>query len=233
VPQESYESRKPQLLKRFDRSVARLKPALAGRYGEEDGRILAREARRQYEALIPHIPYIGDRTPMLSFLLPTTRYLALYHALQRYGETVEEAGRWIYAMCEADARAVPGIARRLAEEVWFSRWFRRRVQRRAEISQERRYPGDYVLAYVDGDGAAFDYGVDYFECACCKMLEAQGAPELGLHVCAVDQVAGELWGWGLRRTTTLAAGGERCDFRFTKGGKTEVAALNVPRGSRC
>jgi hypothetical protein len=29
-------------------------------------------------------------------------------------------------------------------------------------------------------------------------------------------------GWGLRRTMTLAEGGERCDFRFKKGGETCV-----------
>lgn len=233
MPQESYVSRKLQLLKSFDGSVARLKPALAGRYGEEEAHILVGEARRQYESLIPHIPYIGDRTPMLTFLLPTTRYLALYRGLQMYGGSVEEAGRWIYAMCEADGRAVPGIARRLAEEVWFSRWFRRRVQRRAEVSRERRYPGGYVLAYVVGDGADFDYGVDYIECACCKMLDQQGAGELGPYVCAVDQVAGELFGWGLRRTTTLAEGGARCDFRFKKGDKTQVARIHAVQGSGC
>ena len=29
-------------------------------------------------------------------------------------------------------------------------------------------------------------------------------------------------GWGLRRTMTIAGGGQRCDFRFRKGQPTEV-----------
>jgi len=176
-----------------------------------------------YEKLIPHIPYIGDRTPMLTFLLPTTRYLAIYQALQRHGRSVEEAGQLIYAMCEADGEAIPALARRVAQELWFSRWFRRRVQRRAATYQERQYSGGYVLAYVAGDGIEFDYGVDYIECACCKMLKAQGAAELGPYICAVDKPASEMFGWGLRRTKTLAEGGKRCDFRCKKGGTTEVA----------
>jgi hypothetical protein len=233
VVHDSYVSRKPQLLRSFDRSVARLKPMLAARYGEVESRILVREARQEYEELIPHIPYIGDRTPMLIFLLPTTRYLAIYLALQRHGGSVEEAGQLIYAMCEADCEAIPALARRVAQELWFSRWFRRRIERRAARSHRREHPGGYVLTYVEGDGIEFDYGVDYVECACCKMLETQGAEELGPYVCAVDQVAGELFGWGLRRTTTLVEGGERCDFRFKKGGRTEVAvpsALGLPGG---
>ena len=89
-------------------------------------------------------------------------------------------------------------------------------------SLEREYPGGYVLAYVEGDGQDFDYGIDYIECASCTFLSAQGAPELAPYVCAVDKVASEMLGWGLRRTMTLAQGDERCDFRFKKGAETSV-----------
>ena len=108
----------------------------------------------------------------------------------------------------------------------------RRLQRRAASSLEREYPGGYVLAYVEGDGRDYDYGIDYIECASCKFLNAQGAPELGPYVCAVDKIASEMLGWGLRRTTTLAQGGERCDFRFKKGAETNVTipqSLQVDR----
>jgi hypothetical protein len=52
----------------------------------------------------------------------------------------------------------------------FSRRYKRRLQKRAAESQERRYAEDYVFAFVDGDGETFDYGVDYIECATCKFL---------------------------------------------------------------
>ena len=84
------------------------------------------------------------------------------------------------------------------------------------------YAGDYVMTYVPGDGHTFDWGFDYTECASCKFLKAQDAFELAPYVCAVDQVVGEMLGWGLSRTTTLGEGGERCDFRFKKGAATHV-----------
>ena len=37
-----------------------------------------------------------------------------------------------------------------------------------------------------GDGQSFDYGVDYFECAGCKLLKAENAFELAPYICAVD-----------------------------------------------
>jgi hypothetical protein len=219
---ESYVSRKPRLLKDFDRSVSRVKQVLIARYGEEEANTLMRESRQKYEELIPQIPYIGDRNPLLVFLLPTSRYLAIYRTFQEHGRTLEETGRLVYDIGEAEFEAIPGWVRPAIEVLWFSRWFTKRLQKRAASSQERKYSGGYVLAYVEGDGRDFDYGIDYIECASCKFLKEQDAAELGPYVCAVDKVASEISGWGLRRTMTLAEGGERCDFRFKKGGKTCV-----------
>ncbi|MES0344763.1 MAG: L-2-amino-thiazoline-4-carboxylic acid hydrolase, partial [Anaerolineales bacterium] len=97
-----------------------------------------------------------------------------------------------------------------------------RLIKRAEGSRLRKYPGNFVLNYVEGDGQDFDYGVDYLECASCKFLEAEGAFELAPYVCAVDKTASEQLGWGLSRTMTLAEGSHKCDFRFKKGGRTRI-----------
>jgi hypothetical protein len=219
---ETYAPRKARLLKDFDRSISSVKQVLVARYGEEEAYTLMRESRQKYKDLIPQIPYIGKRNPLLIFLLPASRYLAIYRTFQEHGRTVEEAGRLVYEIGEAQLEAIPGWVRRVIGILWFSPWFAKRLQKRAASSQERKYPGGYVLAYVEGDGQDFDYGIDYIACASCKFLNEQDAAELGPYVCAVDKVAGEMLGWGLRRTMTLAEGCERCDFRFKKGGKTCV-----------
>ena len=211
-----------RLRKDLDRSLARVRRVLIARYGEKQANTLIRESGQEYEALIPEIPPIGDRNPFQVFLLPTTRYLAVYRALQRQGRSVEDAGRLILEMGEADLVAIPRLVRRLIGYLWFSPWLRERLKRRATESQERRYSGGYVFTYVAGDGRTFDYGIDYRECASHKFLGSHKALELLPYVCAVDKVASELLGWGLSRTMTLAEGCERCDFRFKKGGKTDV-----------
>jgi len=219
---QNYLSRKSQLLKAFDRSLSRIKGVLISRYGEEQANTLIRESRQEYEAIIPQIPFIGDKNPLLIFLLPSTRYLALYRVLQRRGRGVEDAGELAYEIGEAEFRAIPKFVRSVIGYLWFSRWFQRRLKRRATESHRRSYPEGYVLNYVEGDGQTFDYGVDYTECASCKFLEAQGALELAPYVCSVDKVASEMLGWGLSRSMTLAEGCIKCDFRFKKGGKTAV-----------
>jgi hypothetical protein len=220
---EGYLSQKSQLLKDFDKAVARASKLLISRFGQEKGNALISESRREYETLIPKIPYIGDRSPLLIFLLPTSRYLAIYRVLKKQGRTVDDIGQLIYEMNKAELKVVPAIVRRAIGYLWFTQWYKGRVKKRAAESQQRKYPGGYVLSFVEGDGQDFDYGIDYTECAGCKFLEAQNAVELAPYMCALDKTASELMGWGLSRTMTLASGSGKCDFRFKKGGKTFVA----------
>ncbi|MHB8138075.1 MAG: L-2-amino-thiazoline-4-carboxylic acid hydrolase [Smithellaceae bacterium] len=222
MKEDNYIYRKKQLLKGFDRSVARSKPVLITRYGDEQANSLISECRREYEALIPQIPFIGHKSPFLIFLIPTSRYLAVYRVLQRKGLTIEEACQVIYLMNEAEWKAVPMILGRIISYLWFSPLFIWRIKRRAKESQKREHAGGYVLTFIEGNDQTFDWGLDYTECAGCKFLSQQGVPELTPLMCSFDKTASETLGWGLTRTTTIADGYERCDFRFKKGGKTKI-----------
>lgn len=162
--------------------------------------------------------------PLTQFVVATGWFLAMYRALQARGRPVEEAGRLVYEVTEAYLRHYPGAARRLLGHMTFSKLYLARLRRRAQESQERRYPDGYVFRYVPGDDATFDYGVDYLECASCKVLARQGALELAPYLCTVDYIYSKMFGWGLVRTTTLAERGDRCDFRFKRGGPTRMAS---------
>lgn len=221
---DNYISRKKQLLKSFDRSLARSKGVLIYRYGNEHANALISESRREYEALIPQIPFIGNKNPLLIFLLPTSRYLAIYRVLRRNGFTVEEAGQIISQMNGAELKSIPVFVRCIIGYLWFSPWLIRRFRKRAKESQERKYPRGYVLTFIEGYGQKFDYGFDYTECGGCKFLNEQNAPELAPFMCALDKTVSEALGWGLTRTMTIADGFDKCDFRFKKGDKTNITS---------
>ena len=120
------------------------------------------------------------------------------------------------------AGCVEGIVRRLMEYLWFSRMFRVLAKRWQIRSHQGRYPEASIVEYIEGDGEEFDYGIDYIECAVCKYLWAEKAFELAPYSCAIDKPVSELMGWGLTRLKTLAEGYPRCEFRFKKGGETNV-----------
>jgi L-2-amino-thiazoline-4-carboxylic acid hydrolase len=235
MTRDNYLHCKNQFIRSFDRLLARVKPSVSSWLGEEQAENFMRESRQEYEALIPRIPFIGNNFATLSFYKPVTRYLAVYRALQKQGRTVEEAGCLIYRMGTEEALAIPPLGRRVMEILWFSRGLRKLIKKRAIKSQQRIYPADFVMNYVEGDGQEFDYGVDYLECANCKFLQAENAFEIAPYVCATDKPISELMGWGLYRTTTIADGAQICKFRFKKGGKTQVVipqSLLTPLGTK-
>lgn len=218
-----YVSRKRKLLKEFDKTLDRIRGPFVSRYGEEAVEGMLHEARQEYEALIPQLPYVGGKQPFTQFLISTAWFLSMYRVLKRRGETVEEVGQLLYQASEAYLNAYPRFLRRFLGFMTFSPRYLRKVQQRAVESHARQYPGGYVYEFVAGDGATFDYGVDYTECGTVKFLTEQGAPELARFICPADILYSQALGWGLQRTTTLAEGAERCDFRFKKGGDTRVA----------
>ena len=196
---------------------------IVSRYGLQAAKELMGEARREFESLIPGIPYLGGKQPFTQFVISSAWFLAIYRTLSRRREPLEAVGRLLFDLSEAFLKAYPAYLRRMFGRMTFTPGYLRRLRKRAEASHRRQYPGDYVYNFVEGTGEAFDYGVDYLECATVKFLWAQGAGEIAKYLCAVDILYSEALGWGLRRTMTLADGQERCDFRFKRGGKTHVA----------
>jgi len=222
-----YNNRKSKLIKSFKKYLERSRTLLVSRFGEKEAKGIIVDAIEEYIRLIPQIPFIGKKNPMLLFFLPTVRCLAIYRTLQKHGISSELAGHFIYDSVKIEMEAIPTILRRLANLLWFSSIFRNRIKRRAIVSQDRKYKGDFVFSYIDGENQDFDFGIDYIECANCKFLQIQNAIELAPYICETDRIASEVLGWGLIRTKTLADGKEQCDFRFKKSGKTYIQGSTI------
>ncbi len=217
-----YESQRGKLLKDFDNVARKTAKVLISHYGREQANAMVPQARREYETLIPNIPYIGGKQTLTRFLIATAQFLAMYRVLTKNGKNLEEAGMLIYEICQNLMSSYPGFVLRIIGHMDFSRRYQERLRKRAEESRQRLYPLDYVFDFVQGDGKEFDFGVDYVECAGFNFLKQEGAPELAPYLCNIDILYSEAFGWGLIRTKTLAQGSDRCDFRFKKGGKTLV-----------
>ena len=214
---DTYVSRTPQLVRAFDWAAARARNVVARRYGDRFTEAIAVEARREYEALIPQLPYIGgNQNPHTRLIVAAALFLALYKPLKARGRPVEEIGALVHEAVETFYDSLPRLLLRLYGRLYFTRRTLHRAQRRAIESQKRQYPGDWVFTVIEGDGEQFDWGVDYVECGICKFFHAQGADEFVPAMCQLDFVASDRFGWGLTRTTTIAEGAERCDFRFKR-----------------
>ena len=199
--------------------------ALTARFGSDRATGLMRDIHREYEALVPEMPDIGGKDNIFTeWLIFGVYYLAVYQVLKAKGQTVEEVGKVIYDTFEAMAD-YPKWLLRLVGSLKYNEKYVTQLKEAAAKTQERRYPGDWVAAFIQGDGESFDYGLDITECGICKFYHAQGADELAPYLCLSDYVVSEAFERGLVRYKTLAEGNEVCDFRFKKGRQTFVNPL--------
>lgn len=223
-----YIARKERLLREFDHIVARVRHVVDARYGMLATNHMIGDARHEYEELIPQIPYVGGKPPFTQFLIYTALYIALYRAMRNMGMALDETGKLLYEASRLYIDRFPRFLYTIFGRMNFSPRYVEEAKRRAEESQARKYPGDWVFDFVPGADGNFDYGIDYTECGACKFMEAQDALELAPYLCPVDRLYSEKLGWGLKRTSTIAEGGSRCDFRFKQGGDTQVESSVLP-----
>lgn len=219
---DSYYARsKRKLLKGFDSKARVARRILTSCYGAELADTITGEARQEYEALIPQLPYIGEKNLFLGELFQSAAALVLYRVMKRCGKTVEEAGKILYDLVEQQLHHYPGfLLRRVAR----LRFCAHRLKKHAAESQERRHPESWVFTFVE-DGREegkkeFDFGLDFTECAICKFFHAQGADEFTPYVCLVDFPMSRAFNMGMVRTMTLAEGHAKCDFRYKRGRET-------------
>jgi hypothetical protein len=211
-----YLSRREDILDLYDTHSRAWRPLLARRYGDTLAEEIIQDAREVLEGLIRELPYIGgDDNPMTRHLLRSTTSLVLYKVMKARGKTPEEVGKIIY---DAVAHAVSQLPAHPFKELSAEDMAQEREQ--ARKSQERRYPGDWVWEFVEGDGEEFDFGYDFLECGTQKLYHAHDADEFLPFYCYLDFVTQRTSGWGFARSMTLGEGYDKCDFRWKKGGET-------------
>lgn len=208
-----------RLVRKFDRSLKRYGGALVDRFGEQTAAVMREEMLDEYRRLTPEIPYIGGRrNPYSEILVGVARGLAMYRIVVRHGGSVQDTGEVMHLRNRAKMERIP----RMMRHGPVRKLFIKQQERAARRSQARRYPGDWVMEVVEGDGESFDYGLDVTDCGALKFLQKQGAEELCPYICDLDYVMAEAIGYELRRTKTLAWGCDRCDFRISMDGATSA-----------
>lgn len=219
-----YLENKPRIMRQVRGALRHYRTQFVEAYGKAEGEAIASESMQRFEALLADLPYIGgDENSNTRSLYMTAAWLAIYRSLQARGASVEEAARLIYLGTASYFGSFPirWLMRPQGRRL-FSRKFLDQRRRAAVNSQQRRYPDDWVFEVVEGNGQGFAFGVDYTECGVVKYLAREGAPELAPYLCWIDYPSFAAMSLRLDRTETLAQGGQRCDFRMSRGKPVQV-----------
>ena len=201
------------------------KEVLALRFGKKSSEHMIQDILTEYRILYKNMPYIGGKENIFSeWLVYGVYYLGVYKVLKNSGLSLEDIGIIVYKTYEVMADHPKWILR-IVGHFKYGQKYLEKLKKAAEESHKRRYPGDWVCTFIEGDGEAYDFGFDIMECGICKFYQANGASEFSPYMCLSDYVVSKAFDRGLVRHKTIAEGAEKCDFRYKKGRKTFVQPL--------
>jgi hypothetical protein len=197
---------------------------LSERFGEVTGAELAGRIDREFALASSLLPDVGtpEENKWAVYLPPSALALAAYRVLVPARMDIDSFGRMFF---EAVREQMNNPSSWAMQFIGTDEGMRENTRKLAERSQQRRYPEDWVIEFVEGDGANFTYGINVTECGILKYLTRQGAPELTRYLCLTDYATSEAIGRGLVRQQTLAEGCACCDFRYKKGRPSFVYPL--------
>ena len=199
-----------QMLAYFDKYIAYEKDIWIKHYGKGTAEEILTRARDELALLAPVMPCIEDPNDSLK-----GSYVALakYKAQKQHGTPLEDSAAIQYEALAYTLFNVPWVTRLLIGLRSFSKSRKEALQKRALKTQARENPDDWVFEYIEGDGRTFAYGMNYFECPVVKCFPRHDAAEFSQYICHSDDIASDAFGYGYIRTSTLAWGADKCDFR--------------------
>jgi L-2-amino-thiazoline-4-carboxylic acid hydrolase len=206
------------LVKQFEEMLPFYRQTIEKAMGAETRAKVVREAMADYHKTMFAVPYIGQaKYPLPETLIQSGVALSFYRALRSSGTSEEKAGKIIFDAGAASIRSAPESEMKATGAYQFTQQWYDMQKMLAAKSHEKHYPGDWVYSFVEGVPGEFDWGWDFTECGTVKLYKPNGNMSLVPQLCNLDFVASECEGTGLRRTTTLATGGSKCDFRYKQG----------------
>jgi hypothetical protein len=214
-----YTDMQSKMMKNFDTMFACTKK-IANRYLDSfQLESLYKQAKKEFENLIPTIPYIGgEKVSGTKNLVGGVQMLAIIRGLENEGLSQREIGEIIYGTFVELFHRIPKIMGYLLGKLMWSKRFLKHQKKNLLELQKRRYPEAFVSEYVSCSDGSFDYGQDTLECAICKFYQKHGAIQYLPYICLGDYPLYERLGFCFCRTKTLENGDEVCDFRFKKKG---------------
>lgn len=218
----------------LERAFRTYQPYLLGaverRFGPDQALELLAASHAELQELAPRVPAVRPGDWLGDNLYGAAVVLAVGRTLGANGFDDQAIATITREAAEGRLDAYPPLALRIVGRMRATWPYQRLLARRAARSRQPAYPGEWTYDRVAGDGRTFAWGIDYRRCPILDFYRAEGAEELMSAVCPLDFTISQRMGDGLVRTTTLASGGDRCNFRYgTTGGSSAAGQAGQGR----
>ncbi|MFX0060451.1 MAG: L-2-amino-thiazoline-4-carboxylic acid hydrolase [Candidatus Heimdallarchaeota archaeon] len=217
-----YENNKEKIMKHFNSLIKVAEKVALSNYPDLDVHQIEEKARDELDSILSRLPYVGgDKSPFTQLLIQSAETIALYKASKILNLSEREIWKMIYEVAESSAQSLSSVKKWLHRRSFFSKKMKNYWREWMKESQKLKYSGNWVGEFIEGDNENFDYGINFTECGWLKLIQKEGTKEIAPYACLSDYARMQTYGIGFRRTKTMAAGAEMCNFRFIRNYQTQ------------
>lgn len=182
---------------------------------------IAQQAQLELEELLLKLPFVGgDKSPFTPLMIQSAMTISFYKASKSLKLSDYETGKLIYEIAANYAQSFSTIKKWLYRKTIFSKKGKDYWKMWLKQSQKKEYPENWTGNFIESKDNSFDYGFNFTECGMIKLAQIENVEGIIPYACLCDYARMRAFGIGFKRTETLIAGGNYCDFRFIKGYET-------------
>ena len=234
APHPYYAARRESIAADFDKSLTATRDEFARLLPHLSLDELRPLIFTEFDIVLGRLPYVGGASGrMTPFFESNVGIIALGRVLRLAGVPFAINSELMRHTYLAKLMSISEDQRIELGRQWLSPESQRFLQSEARQSEAREHSGDFVYEYVEAgqteDGESFEFGLNYHECGFCKLCASEGDEDLLPAICAMDKEVYAVRGIELFRSTTIASGHSRCDFRFRRRSEEQGEEAHHPR----
>ncbi|NVM38177.1 MAG: L-2-amino-thiazoline-4-carboxylic acid hydrolase [Candidatus Lokiarchaeota archaeon] len=216
-----YVKNKKKIIKQFNSLVKVTKQIISPNYNTVVVEDITKQAYNELENLLSRLPYVGgDKSPFTSLMIQSAETIAFYKAYKSLGLSEREMGKLIYETAEIYSHSISSLKKWLYRKAIFSEKMKNYWRNWLIKSKKHLFFENWVGDFVESDSKSFNYGINFTECGWLKLVDKESAGDVAPYACLCDYARMRALGIGFKRTKTIAAGADMCDFRFIKDYQT-------------
>lgn len=223
---DEYYSRKSKLiLWLYGKLTAIAAGILAESFPEEVVARIVKSTREECKAVIPRLAYIGGMGNAYTPVIVVNGWIvSLYKAMKNEDIDVVVAA---YTSREVLKRLINKVPKWIGIQIGKLAFTQRGINyfsKQAELSQEKRYPEDFVYTFSvkEEAGDGIEGVMEFTECAVHKFYNAEGVPELRPFCNFADPLYGARFEMGMNAERTFAQGYPTCQLSFNSQRETHT-----------
>ena len=221
-PHPYYMLRRKKYLRTYDRFASRLRAQLAQLGDAAFVDEVVAETRTGFNTIIPQLPYIGGRRNAFTIIIVVNgAIIALYRAMRHHGKSAVDTIRVLQGAFDSLFGLLPRFVWRGIGRLAFTRPFLSLLRKQAQLSQNRRYPHNFVYEILPGNDD-YDFVMEFSECAVNKLYDAQAVPELKAFCNFADVTYARYMRLGMDVSDTIGLGCATCSFKVKRGADTPI-----------